>query len=132
METKKRLHAAVLDLRPFKMFKTSIAKVQKLTRKCVSKELRVTYLQQYKSHNITPPGLKLQKTAKIKFLKHKQTWQQSLNKSSENLIDLLISQHESDLKTIKEQLETLKTQLNTRSDISNEHKKAFFNFLNKM
>ena len=74
-------------------------------------------------------------------MNYKQTWQQSLNKSSENLIDLLISQHESDLKTIKEQLETSKTQLNTRNDISNElqlvdnwltnDNKAFFNFLNK-
>ena len=32
METKKTLHAARLDVRPFKMFKTSIAKIQKLTK----------------------------------------------------------------------------------------------------
>ena len=124
-----------------KCSKRQLLKFKNLQRKCVSKELHVTYLQQYKSHNITPPGLKLQKTAQIKFLKYRQTWQQSLNKSSENLIDLLISQHGSDLKTIKEQLERSKTQLNTRNDISNElrlvdnwltyDKKAFFNFLNK-
>ena len=51
-----------------------------------------------------------------------------VNKSSENLIDLLISQHESDLKTVKEQLVRSKTQLNTLND---NDKKAFFTFLNK-
>ena len=79
MKTKKRLHAARLDYDLSKCSKRQLLKFKNLQSKCVSKELYVKYLKQYKSHNITPPGLKLQKTAQIKFLKHKQTWQQSLN-----------------------------------------------------
>ena len=64
----------------------------------------------------------------------------SLNDSSGKLIDILISQHQSDLETIKEQLETSKQELNTCNDVSNHlnlidnwlsnDKTTFFNFLN--
>ena len=108
--------------------------------RCVSKELHITYLQKCKTENITLPGLKLYKKLQIKKLKDKQTLKNSLNDSSGKLIDILISQHQSDLETIKEQLETSKQELNTCNDVSNRlnlidnwlsnDKTTFFNFLN--
>ena len=106
----------------------------------MSKELHITYLQKYKTENITPPGLKLHKKPQIKKLNDKQTRKNSLNDSSGKIIDILISQHQSDLKTIKELLETSKQGLNTCNEVSNHlnlidnwlsnDKTTFFNFLN--
>ena len=98
--------------------KRQLLKYKNLQRKCVSKEPHITYLQKYKTENITPPGLKLHKKPQIKKLKDKETWKNSLNDSSGKLIDILISQHQSDLETIKEQLETTKQELNTCNDVS--------------
>ena len=61
--------------------KHQLLKSKSLQRKCVSKILHITYLQKYKTENITPPGLKLHKKPQIKKLKDKQTWKNSLNDS---------------------------------------------------
>ena len=60
-----------------------------------------------------PPGLNVKKTPQIKCLakENKIAWENSLNKTSKTLLDLLISQHSSDLETINKQLETSKTEL---------------------
>ena len=65
-----------------------------------------------------------------------------MNKISKTLLDLLISQHSSDLKAINEQLETSKAKLNELDDVMNKKesidnwlhndKESYFNFLNEL
>ena len=65
-----------------------------------------------------------------------------MNKTSKTLLDLLFSQHYSDLKAINEQLETSKAKLNELDDIMNKKesidnwlpndKESYFNFLNEL
>ena len=52
-----------------------------------------------------PPGLNVKKTPQIKCLtkENKIAWENSLHKTSRTLLDLLISQHSSDLETINKQ-----------------------------
>ena len=87
----------------------------------MKKELHVQYLQKYKSNNMIPPGLNVKKTPQIKCLakENEIAWENSLNKTSKALLDLLISQHSSDLETINKQLETPKGGLYHLNDINN-------------
>ena len=90
-----------------------------------------------------PPGLNVKKTPQIKCLakENKIAWENSLNKTSKTLLDLLISQHSSDLETINKQLETSKTELYRLNDINNKielidnwlrnDKDSYSNFLEK-
>ena len=95
----------------------------------VKKELHLKYLQQYKNSNIIPPGLNINKTPQIKYLKEhkKQIWENSLSNISKTLLDLLISQHSSDLKAINKQLKTSKRELKEANDIIN-HKESVDNW----
>ena len=109
----------------------------------VKKELHLKYLQQYKNSNIIPPGLNINKTPQIKYLKEhkKQIWENSLSNISKTLLDLLISQHSSDLKAINKQLKASKHELKEANDIINHKesvdnwlpndKDSYFNFLDK-
>ena len=109
----------------------------------MKKELHVQYLQKYKSNNMIPPGLNVKKTPQIKCLtkENEIAWEDSLNKTSKTLLDLLISQHSSDLETINKQLQTSKTELYRLNDINNNiklidnwlrnDKDSYFNFLEK-
>ena len=85
----------------------------------MSKELHINYLQKYKTENITVPGLKLHKILEIKKLIDNHALTNSLNNSSGKLIDILISSHESDLKTTKKLSEIPKQELNTCDEILN-------------
>ena len=75
-----------------------------------------------------PPGLNVKKTPQIKCLakENKIAWDNSLNKTLKTLLDLLISQHSSDLETINKQLETLKTELYRLNDINNNIELTLF------
>ena len=94
--------------------------IKNLQRKLIKAELHSDFLQKYKNNGVIPPGLRLKKQAQIKSLRGKfsKLWKNSLDSTSHVLIDLLISQHNTDVKTIKEQLETTKSNLKSFNDIT--------------
>ena len=98
----------------------SLMHIKNLQRKLIKAELHSDFLQKYKNNGVIPPGLQLKKQAQIKSLRGKfsKLWKNSLDSTSHVLIDLLISQHNTDIKTIKEQLETTKSNFKCFNDIT--------------
>ena len=80
----------------------NLLELKNLQRLAVKKELHEQYLKKYKTNNIIPPGLNIKKTPQNRYFKkqYEQTWENSLNKTWRTLLDLLISQHSSDIKAI--------------------------------